>query len=115
MHPHRTHTLAILVLLPLSMPVFAAEAPLQSGNRTFDRTVDIVLDRFYDTDKLAAFTETVDQTVEGVRGLADADPAVVSDAIDHVLASLQTSHTARYTPDTVAYYELADEIGRAHV
>jgi C-terminal processing protease CtpA/Prc len=108
MKPHRSHALAFLLLLPLSMTAVAADAAQKSGNPTFDRTVNIVLDRFYDTGKLAAFTETVDTAVAGLPGLADAEPAVVSDAIDHVLSSLETSHTARYTADTVEYYELAD-------
>ena len=29
-------------------------------------------------------------------------------AIDHILASLGASHTGRYTPDQLDYYELAD-------
>jgi carboxyl-terminal processing protease len=108
MTSHRIRALTILLLLPLAIPAGAADAPMKSGNAVFDRTVDIVLDRFYDTGKLAAFTETVDTTVAGLPGLANAEPPVIDDAIDHILASLKTSHTARYTADTVEYYELAD-------
>ena len=37
-----------------------------------------------------------------------ADPAAVKAAADAALAGLRASHTARYTPDEVAYYELLD-------
>lgn len=108
MNPYRIRALAFVLVLPLALPAVAADVPMKSGNRTFDRTVDIVRDRFYDTGKLDAFVATVDETVEALPNLATADPAEISDAIDYVLGSLQTSHTARYTSDSVAYYELAD-------
>ena len=40
--------------------------------------------------------------------LKDASPAVVGDAVNYVLGSLHASHTGRYTPASVDYYELAD-------
>ena len=40
--------------------------------------------------------------------LKDAAPGVVGDAVNFVLDSLHASHTGRYTPDQVDYYELAD-------
>ena len=40
--------------------------------------------------------------------LTKAEPALVDDAIDFVLQSLETSHTARYPTGSVEYYELLD-------
>jgi C-terminal processing protease CtpA/Prc len=99
--------LALALLLPLCAEA-AAEERLSSGNPVFDRTVEIVLANFYRPAELDRFREAVGLAVDSLPGLKDADPATVVDAIDFVLASLETSHTARYAQGSVEYYELLD-------
>src|SRR3972149_6180211 len=95
-------------LIVLGAIVSAAAA--DSGNRVFDRTVEIVRDRFFAPGDLATFNETVAQTVGRTRQLGQAAPGspVVGNAIDTVLASLAASHTARYVQNQRDYYELID-------
>lgn len=103
----RSVTVAAL-LLPLAAGAASAQANLRSGNAVFDRTVDIVLANFYRPAELDRFREAVALTVESFPGLGQAEPALVDDAIDFVLASLETSHTGRYPTGSVEYYELLD-------
>ncbi len=86
----------------------AADTPRTSGNAVFDRTVEIANEEFYRPKELDAFNDRVEEIVAAAPNLADADPKAVDAAIDTLLASLKTSHTARYTPDRVAYFELID-------
>lgn len=99
---------ALVLALALPLPVAAEGASLRSGNAVFDRTVDTVLANFYRPDELDRFRDAVALTVESFPGLGEADAALLDDAIDFVLQSLETSHTARYTPGSVEYYELLD-------
>jgi carboxyl-terminal processing protease len=85
-----------------------ADAPRTSGNAVFDRMVEIVNEQFYRPKELDAFNKTVEEIVAAAPNIADADPKAVDAAIDTLLASLKTSHTARYTPDQVSYFELID-------
>ena len=101
-------TLAFALAAPLSTAAMAAAPSLRSGNAVFDRTVDLVLANFYRPSELDRFRDAVALTVESLPDLREADPAVVDDAIDFVLASLETSHTARYPVGSVEYYELLD-------
>lgn len=96
------------VLLALATGAAAAEPNLRSGNAVFDRTVDIVLANFYRPAELDRFREAVALTVESFPNLKQAEPALVDDAIDFVLQSLETSHTGRYPAGSVEYYELLD-------
>jgi carboxyl-terminal processing protease len=100
--------LAVALIAPLSAASAAVAPDLRSGNPVFDRTVDLVLANFYRPAELDRFRDAVGLTVESLPGLGTAEPAVVDDAIDFVLASLETSHTARYPVGTVEYYELLD-------
>jgi C-terminal processing protease CtpA/Prc len=99
---------AAVVLLTLAAGATSAEPNLRSGNAVFDRTVDIVLANFYRPAELDRFRDAVALTVESFPGLDKADTALVDDAIDFVLASLETSHTGRYPIGSVEYYELLD-------
>ncbi len=101
---------ALLLALALPLPAVAetGDTSLQSGNPVFDKTVDQVLANFFDAGRLGDFRDAVQLTVGSLPDLAKAEPAVVDDAIDFVLASLKTSHTARFTPDSLDYYELLD-------
>jgi len=106
MNTRRTAAL-LVVLLPLFASTALAEAP-QSGNAVFDRAVSLVEENFYAPQKLDRFRDAVAAAVANLPDLATTDPAVVNDAIDFVLASLDTSHTGRFVPDQVDYYELVD-------
>ena len=86
-------TLAAALFLPAAAG--AAEADLRSGNAVFDRAVDVVTANFYRPAELDRFRDAVGLTVASLPGLATANPALVDDAIDFVLASLETYHTAR--------------------
>lgn len=100
---------ALLVLVPawLAVPA-AAEAPPRSGNAVFDRVVDLVNEHFFAPSELPKFNEAAALAAAQIPDLKDAAPAVVSDAISFVLDSLHASHTGRYMPDAVDYYELSD-------
>jgi C-terminal processing protease CtpA/Prc len=82
----------------------------ESGNRVFDRTVDIVKERFYAPANIGAFDAAVTATIARLPQLATAGPGlpVTREAVDAVLASLNASHTGRYVQDQLDYYELAD-------
>jgi C-terminal processing protease CtpA/Prc len=101
----RATVVAALILPPAAG---VAEQNLRSGNAVFDRTVDVVLANFYRPAELDRFRDAVALTVDSLPDLDQADPETVDDAIDFVLASLETSHTARYPVGTVEYYELLD-------
>lgn len=101
----RATVVAALILPPVAG---AAEQNLRSGNPVFDRTVDVVLANFYRPGELDRFRDAVALAVESLPDLDQADPETVDDAIDFVLASLETSHTARYPVGSVEYYELLD-------
>ena len=105
--PLRSVVLFALVI-PLGAGAASAEGGLRSGNTVFDRTVEIVLANFYRPAELDRFRDAVTLTVENFPDLANAEPALVDDAIDFVLQSLETSHTARYPTGSVEYYELLD-------
>ena len=105
----RLRTIMLLALaLPLGAGIASAQGSQRSGNAVFDRAVEIVLANFYRPAELDRFRDAVTLTVENFPGLAKAEPALVDDAIDFVLAGLETSHTARYATGSVEYYELLD-------
>ncbi len=102
---------ALIVLVPawtITAPPAAADALPHSGNAVFDRTVDLVNEHFFSTAALPAFNQAAALAVGQMPELKDAGPGVVGDAVTFVLDSLKASHTGRYTPDQVDYYELAD-------
>jgi carboxyl-terminal processing protease len=101
--------LAALLLVMLAAPAAAVEAP-RSGHPVFDRAVRLVVDNFYDVAALDRFVEAVRQEVDDPRSpITAASPdARVDAAITTVLASLRASHTGRFKPDTIDYFELAD-------
>jgi len=106
MKTRRTAAL-LVVLLPLLAPAAMAEAP-RSGNAVFDRAVSLVEENFFAPHKLDRFHDAVAVTVANLPNLATINPPVVGDAIDYVLASLDTSHTGRFVPVQLDYYELVD-------
>lgn len=99
----KTPTTAILASLVL-VGGGAAQTLAPSDRAVFDRTVEIVNEAFYRPDELAAFNRAVEEI-----GKADGASVVsVDETIDALLDGLNTSHTARYTPDQVEYFELLD-------
>ncbi len=100
---------ALLVLVPagIAAPAAAEDLP-RSGNAVFDRTVDLVNAHFFSTAALPQFNGAAALAAAQMPDLKDAAPGVVGDAVRFVLGSLNASHTGRFTPDQVDYYELAD-------
>lgn len=100
---------ALLVLVSASAAVPAtAEAPPRSGNAVFDRAVALVNEHFYAPAELPRFNEAAALAAGEMPDLKDAAPDVAADAVSFVLDSLHASHSGRYTPAQVDYYELAD-------
>lgn len=102
----RTSVSALAALTLTASAALAQDALPKSGNAVFDRTVDLVVERFYAPDGLDPFREEVVAVVAERPDFSDR--VVLDEAIDRILASLNASHSARYTPDEVSYYELVD-------
>jgi carboxyl-terminal processing protease len=105
---------AVLAFVVLAAPV-QAEAPADTSKpaqqesqqpepREFlDHARQIVVDNFYNLSDLAAFETMLASERKDVQTLADAESAIM-----RALPVLKASHTARYTPDQIEYYELMD-------
>lgn len=102
---------ALIVLLPVwtlaPLPSAAEDLP-RSGNPVFDRTVDLVNQHFYAPGELPRFNQAAAAAIARAPDLKDAGPAALGAAISTALGSLAASHTGRYTPGEVDYYELGD-------
>jgi C-terminal processing protease CtpA/Prc len=95
----------------------AAAAPPSRADVLLDPTVSptqllneverIVDDQFYDKTGLAAFDTAKDEYRRSV-----ASPGQLPGMLAGWLAALHASHTGRYTPDEIDYYELADIFSR---
>jgi len=93
------------------MAVHASAADLpRSGQPVFDRTVELVMEKFHDSAALDRFAEAARREMADPRSPVDAaaSKARVDSAIDTMLSSLGASHTARLRPDTIDYHEIAD-------
>jgi carboxyl-terminal processing protease len=90
----------------LAIGLGLGQAEAATGKAVFDRTAEIVKKEFYRPSELGSF----DRDIAAIRDEADSldEKAALDTAIDRMLAALKTSHTARYTPDEVDYYELLD-------
>ena len=99
----------LLALIVVAWPAAASEPP-RSGQPVFDRAVRLVVDHFHDEKALDRFAQAVRDEIGDPQAPLDAksSPARVDRAIDAVLASLGASHTGRFKPGTIDYYELAD-------
>jgi carboxyl-terminal processing protease len=100
---------AILLFVGGTFGAQTAEPP-KSGNRVFDRAVELVYKNFHDASALDRFGEAVRREVQDPKApvSATSPDARVDAAISAVLASLQASHTGHFRPDTIDYFELAD-------
>ena len=105
----RAGVAAMLFLLSGALSLQAAEPP-RSGNKVFDRAVELVVKNFHDAAAMDRFTQAVQREVHDPRMpvTATSPDARVNAAIGTVLASLQASHTGHFQPDTIDYFELAD-------
>ncbi|WP_028032127.1 S41 family peptidase [Chelativorans sp. J32] len=99
-----------IVFLLFSSPYGLADDPPKSAHPVFDRVVDLVIENFYDVSALDRFRSAVKREIEdpGSPLTKDSPNARVDRAIDAILASLQASHTGRYKPNTIDYFELID-------
>lgn len=99
---------ALLLVLGLA-PAAPAVEPPHSGHAVFDRAVRLVMDNFHDVSVLDRFVDAVKQEIDDPRSpvTAASPDARVDAAIDSILASLQASHTGRFKPNTIDYFELA--------
>jgi carboxyl-terminal processing protease len=90
----------------LAIGLGLGQAEAATGKAVFDRTAEIVKKEFYRPSELGSF----DRDIAAIRDEAENldEKAALDTAIDRMLAALKTSHTARYTPDEVDYYELLD-------
>ncbi|SDB08033.1 S41 family peptidase [Bauldia litoralis] len=104
----RHSAVAAAIALALAATPAVAETAARSGNPIFDRATDLVEENFYAKEKLPAFRDAVAVMIANVPDVGAGDPAVLGDAIDFVLASLDVSHTGRFAPEELAYYELVD-------
>lgn len=101
---------AVLFLFGCAISSVEAAEPPRSGNRVFDRAVELVFKNFHDTTALDQFTEAVRHEIDDPQSPVSAtSPGTrVDAAIGAVIASLQASHTGHFRPDTIDYFELAD-------
>lgn len=103
----RAALVAVLVG-PALVVASAAEIPSPSGNAVFDRTVKIANEEFYRPQELGDFNAAAGEILAVSPNLSNASLKEIDASIDTLLARLKTSHTARYTPDQIAYFELVD-------
>ncbi|MBZ7925671.1 PDZ domain-containing protein [Ensifer adhaerens] len=101
--------LSLSLLLAASAVSHADDLP-RSGQPVFDRVVELVNANFYDGKALDRFNAAVRSKLDpGNRPISLTSPvADVDDAITSVLSSLSVSHTGRYKPDMIDYFELSD-------
>ena len=94
-------------LLAETRPTTQAEdAQLSKANaEAFDEVWERVRDSFYDPKLKGLDWQVVGQKYRALAGAPDANLARI---INDMLAELGSSHTGYYTPDEVAYYDLAD-------
>lgn len=96
---------AFAIVFPFAVATAVADGPRPSGDPVFDRTVELVDKNFFEPTALPRFHEAI-AAVEAGAGEGAVFPRDA--AIATILASLNATHTVRYTPDSIDYYELAD-------
>lgn len=101
--------LTALLLLIIPGQSLGLDLP-RSGHPVFDRVVALVVENFHDASALDRFGGAVRRELSKADKplTAKSEAPDVDAAIERVLASLDASHTGRFKPDTIAYYELAD-------
>lgn len=95
-----------LLAIPVAAETHSHDAEVSQANvRAFNEAWERVRDNFYD-----AHFKGLDWTLVGnrYRDLAAKPDADVPGIINRMLSELHASHTGYYSPDEVAYYDLAD-------
>ena len=104
--------LAAITVIFVSISAASSAAPVLDARVSPDQLLNeierIVRHEFYDPAGLGAFNSAEENVRADVASGAD-----ISDASNDWLAALDTSHTGRFTPDTIEYFELADVFSRA--
>jgi len=91
--------LALLVAAALHGDVAARER----GTALVDEVQELVQKHFYDPEAIRGFEAETERGRKAVQSGTAPD-----DAVARLLRSLEASHTGRYTPDQIEYYELMD-------
>jgi carboxyl-terminal processing protease len=101
---------ALLIGLLVLLPVARAQDLPRSGQPVFDRVVELVNTNFYDDKALDRFNAAVRAEINAAAAPISATSTAnrVNQAIASVLASLQVSHTGRFTTGSIDYFELSD-------
>ncbi|MEJ0013785.1 MAG: S41 family peptidase [Bauldia sp.] len=100
---HAGRVAALLLIVPLWMAPAGAEVP-KSGNNVVDAAVALIDKNLYSPAALPAFHDAATALIDDAKGARIATSA----GIDALIASLHVSHSGRYTPDQVDYYDLSD-------
>lgn len=96
----------LVVPSPVAAETHAPGTPAATANvKAFDEAWQDVRDSFYDAKLKGLDWNAIGQKYRARAGEAGADVALI---INAMLAELNASHTGYYTPDEIAYYDLAD-------
>ena len=105
--------LAAVVAAGLMRPDLASATqaePFRDAPALVEEVGRLVSRHFYDRDARQVWTRAT--ATHGAALPADPSDEQVAAALDAMLAALGASHTARYTPEDLAYYELMDIFAR---
>ena len=106
----RGRALVAITLISVSAQAASVAAPALdtrvSPAQVLSEIERVVRREFYDREGLAAFNAAED------RIRAEAAKSDLSEASNDWLLTLNASHTGRFTPDTIEYFELADVFAR---
>lgn len=98
---------ALLLIVPLTLAPAAAEVPQgvpKSGNSVVDTAIALIDKNLYSPAALPAFHDAATALITDAGG----GKLATGPAIGVLLDSLHASHSGRYTPDQVDYYDLSD-------
>lgn len=94
--------LALVALIATAAP--AAEVA-KSGNPVVDAAVNLIDKNFYSKAALPAFDDAANALL--AKSAGEGAPPATDATVAALVAALNVSHTGRYTPDQVDYYELS--------
>ena len=90
----------LLVLSPVG--ALASNDMLSTSHPLYSEVVGLIKDNFYNKERANKVLSTTPAPSE------NAGPAVINSVIDNILDQLDASHTGRFQPDQLEYYELID-------
>jgi carboxyl-terminal processing protease len=106
----RTSLFSLLIAL-VALPPARAEGDTANPTAVFDEVWRTVRDRFYDRDLHGLDWSAIAERYRPQAAAAASGRARAA-VINRMLAELHASHTAYYTPEETAYYDLADIFSR---